>query len=97
MFVSMFIRDIILFFIWSFICVFIWFRHHDMSRCEFIGVHLFESFCNPCTWISVSCFRLRKFSAIISSNTFLTLFSLFFFWDLYDINVGTTDVVPEVP
>ena len=93
----MFIRDIILFFIWSFICVFIWFRHHDMSRCEFIGVHLFESFCNPCTWISVSCFRLRKFSAIISSNTFSPPTCLFSLYETYDVNVSVLNAVPEVP
>ncbi|CAI9173095.1 unnamed protein product [Rangifer tarandus platyrhynchus] len=49
------------------------------------------------TWISVSFFRFRMFSPIISPNTFLTLFCLFFFWDLCYVNVGTIDVVPEVP
>ena len=40
------------------------------------GFILFGTLCASCTWISVSFFRFGKFSAIISSNTFLIPFSL---------------------
>ena len=39
------------------------------------------------TLISVSFPRLGKFSVIILSNTFCVLFSLFSFWDPYNVNV----------
>ena len=39
---------------------------------------------------------LGKFSAIVSSSIFSGPFSLFFFRDPYDVNVGMITVVPEV-
>lgn len=42
--------------------------------------------------------KLGMFSAIISLNTFFQPFlSLFFFWDSYNANIRTFDVVLEVP
>jgi len=37
-----------------------------------------------------------KFSAIISSNIFSGSFSLFFFWEPYNANVGALNIVPEI-
>ena len=48
------------------------------------------------SWISVSCLRLGKFSAIRSSNMFSSPFSLFSFWDPYIANISMLDVVLEV-
>ena len=41
-----------------------------------LGFILFGTLCASCTWISVSFFRVMKFSAIISSSTFLIPLSL---------------------
>ena len=46
-------------------------------------------------WLRDWAYTLGKFSAIISSNTFLGLF-LFSFYDLYNANVGALNVDPEV-
>ena len=40
------------------------------------GLILFETLCTSWTWMSVSSSRLKKFSAIMYSNMFLTSFSL---------------------
>ena len=40
------------------------------------GFILFGTLCAYCTWVSVSFFRFRKFSAIISPNMFSTNFAL---------------------
>ena len=61
-----------------------------------LGFILFGTFWASYTWMSVSFFRFRNFSAIILSNTFLTLFSLFF-WITYNMNISIVDVVQEVP
>ena len=42
---------------------------------------LFRILCASCTWLSVSFFRFRIFSTIISSNTALIPFSLFSFYN----------------
>ena len=45
-----------------------------MSQCGSVWVHLvWDPLCS-CTWLSVSCFRFGRFSAISSSNMFLALF-----------------------
>lgn len=59
------------------------------------GFILFEIFCASCAWTFLSFFRFRKFSAMISSNTFLCL-SLFSLWVLYNVSVHILDVVLEV-
>ena len=41
------------------------------------GLILFGTLSVSCTWISVFLIRFREFSAIILSNIFSTLFSLF--------------------
>ena len=52
--------------------------------------------CPSCTWVTISFPLLRKFSTIISSNIFLVpLFFSSSFWDPYNLNVGTFNVVPE--
>ena len=51
--------------------------NYDMSWCVSVWVHLVWTLCASCTWISVFSFRFGKFSAIISSNTFLTSFCLY--------------------
>ena len=61
----------------------------------YLSVHLVWNTLN--TWISVSFFRFRKFSAIISLNTFSTFFTLSSLWNLYNVNVSILDVVSEVP
>ena len=51
------------------------------------------------SWIWVAIFFpiLWKFSTIISSSIFSwSFFFVFFFWDSYDLNVGTFNIVPEV-
>lgn len=45
---------------------------------------------------SVSFPRLEKFSVIMSSNMFSVPYSLFSFWDPYEVNVSTFDVVLEI-
>ena len=64
----------------------------------FIDVNLFVfillGLCASWTWMSVSFPRLEKFSAIISSVFFFPLFSLFLFWEPYNMNANTLDV-PE--
>ena len=47
------------------------------------GFILFGILCASCTWISDSLFRFRKFSVIISSNTFSIPSFLFSFRDLW--------------
>ena len=44
---------------------------------DFFGFILFRTLCASWTWISVSFYRLRTFSAIISSNKCSAPFSLF--------------------
>ena len=50
------------------------------------------AFCMP---ISVS-FRFGNFSAIISSRSFLIIFSLFYPLDHYHVNVAVSDVISEI-
>ena len=59
------------------------------------GFILSGTLCASCSWISGSFFRFRKFSAIISSNTFSTPFSLLL-WDPYNVNVSALDVVSDI-
>ena len=59
------------------------------------GVGLLGFLSVSCTWIFISFFRFGKFSAIISSNTFLIPFSLFSFWNLYNANIGNFHVISE--
>ena len=48
------------------------------------------------TWISISFFRFGKFSAINPSNYFLDpILNIFSFWDSYNENVDTLDVIQE--
>ena len=54
-----------------------------------LGFILPGTLCVSWTW-------LTKFSAIISSNVFSGPFSLFSFWDPYNVNVGAFYVVPEI-
>ena len=60
--------------------------YHLQSHSLSLGVSLFGfillgTLCGSYTWISVSFFRVRNFSAVISSNIyFLKLFILFYFW-----------------
>ena len=54
-----------------------------------LGFILPGTLCVSSTW-------LTKFSAIISSNVFSGPFSLFSFWDPYNVNVGAFYVVPEI-
>ena len=61
-----------------------------------LGFILPETLCASWTWSTISSPMLGKFLAIISSNIFSDLFSLFFFWDPYNVNVGAFTVVPEV-
>ena len=49
--------------------------------------------CASWTWLTISFPVLGKFSAIISLNIFSGSFSPFFFWDPYNANVGTFNVV----
>lgn len=51
--------------------------NYNMSWCRSVLAHLFQTLYASCIWISVSFFRFEKFSAVISSNTFLIPFSLF--------------------
>ena len=44
----------------------------------------------------ISFFRFWKVLAVISSDAFLTHFSLFSFWDLYNVNVSMFVVVSEI-
>ena len=48
-----------------------------------LGFILFRILCASCIWISDSLFRFKKFSAIISSDTFSIPFFLFSFRDLW--------------
>ena len=55
---------------------------------------LFGTLCSSHTLRVVSFFRFWNFSAIISSNIFPILLSLFSFWDPFNANVGMPNVVP---
>ena len=66
------------------------------------GFILFGTLCaSSDTWIAVSFFEFEKFTAIISSNTFLTPFSLSLslslssFYDFYNASVGILDIILE--
>ena len=66
-----------------------------------LGVGLFCLSClglyASCTWISVYCFRLGKFSVIILLNAFFFYFLLYLvFWDPYDVDIGMLDVIPKI-
>ena len=71
-------------------CLFYFFRFH-------IWVKSYNrNLCASYIWIPVSFFRFRDVSAdLILSNTFLTPFSLSFFWDPYIMTGNVQDVVPE--
>lgn len=49
---------------------------YSMSSCGYLWVHLFESLWASWIWMSFSFPKLGKFSVIISSNRFSSLFSL---------------------
>ena len=70
--------------------------NYGMSWYGFVWVHIVGILCASCTWISVSFFTFGKFSAVIWLNTFLTLLSVFPFWDPYKGNVDRLDVVFEI-
>ena len=57
-----------------------------------LGFILYGTLCLLDLTISFS--LLGKFSSIISSKIFS--YPFFFFWDLYESNVGEFDIVPEV-
>ena len=67
-----------------------------------LGVGLFCLSClglyASCTWISVYCFRLGKFSVIILLNAFFFFYFLLYlvFWDPYDVDIGMLDVIPKI-
>ena len=52
-----------------------------------------------CRWILYQLSHLQgpEVSSHNCTNTFFTPFSLFSFWDIYNVNVDTFDFVPEVP
>ena len=65
-----------------------------------VGVFLLEfillrALCTSWIWLTISFSNLVKFSVTISSNTFSGPFSLFSFWDPYNVNVSAFNVVPE--
>ena len=61
-----------------------------------LGVILFGTVWVSWTWMATSFPILGKFSTINSSNIFFMAFLfVFFFWDFYDYNVGTFNIVPE--
>ena len=60
-----------------------------------LGFILFGTLWVSWTLVAISFPTLGKFSTIISSN-FLMPFLFIFFWDAYDLNVGTFYIVPEV-
>ena len=57
----------------------------------FFGFILPGTLCTSWIWLIISFPKLGKFSAIISSNRFLSL--LFSFWNPYNVNVGAFNVV----
>ena len=59
-----------------------------------LGFILPGTLCASCTWLTISFPMVGKFS-LISSNIFLSSFSLLF-WDLYNVNDSTFNVVLEV-
>ena len=59
----------------------------------FLGFILCGTLCASWTWLTISFSMLGKFSTIISSKIFSYPF---FFWDLYNSNVGALDIAPEV-
>ena len=61
-----------------------------------LGFILPGTLCASWTWVAISFPMLGNFSTIISSNIFSVPFSLFSFWDPYNVNVGAFNVVPEV-
>ena len=58
-----------------------------MSWCGSLWVHLVWDSVFPGPGY-VSLFRFRKFSGIISSNTFYSFLAQFCFWDSYNVNVS---------
>ena len=60
-----------------------------------LGFIMYGNLCASCIWLSISFPLLGKFSTIISSKIF-SVPSFLFFWDPYNLNVGTYNVVPQV-
>ena len=60
-----------------------------------LGFILYGTLCASWTCLVISFSMLGEFSTIISLK-FSHTFFLFFFWDLYNSNVGVFDMVPEV-
>ena len=61
-----------------------------------LGFFLYGTLCASWTWLTISFSMLGKFSTIISKHFLIQFLFLFFFWDLYNLNVGAFDIVPEV-
>ena len=58
-----------------------------------LGLILSGTLCVSWTWLIVSFPRFRKFLAIIYSKEFIRFFfSLLFFWDPYNVNVGVLNI-----
>ena len=61
-----------------------------------LGFILTRTLCTSWTWVAISFPLLGKFLTVISSHIFSGPFSLFSFWDPYNVNVVAFNVVPKV-
>ena len=61
-----------------------------------LGFILFGTLWFSWTLVAISFPALGKFSTIISSSFLMPFLFIFFFWDSYDLTVGTFYIVPEV-